>query len=125
MLELWGTGSACLNVCSLGTISVPDPTTKPHEARLKLKRTSATDFLVTVFLDGDAALVDVPISFNSGAGPFAQVGFSGSIGGNIGNPYPPGTHKVDNFEVTYSCLTCAASFGDDPGPVEQDASEGI
>ena len=124
-LELWGTGSACFQMCSYGSINVPDPTTQTHEVRLKLMRESATELLATVYLDGAAtAWTEVEISIDPGSSPFNEVGFAGSIGGSLGAPYPPGTHRVDNFEATYTCLTCASATGDEPGPVEGEESEG-
>jgi hypothetical protein len=120
-LELWGSGNACLTMCSFGTIAVSDATTKPHEFRLKLTRLSSTDFLASVFVDGDTTtLAEVPVTIDSGSSSFAEVGFSGS--GSLGS-YPPGTHQIDNFEANYICLTCDAAVGDDPGPVEDDSKE--
>ncbi len=123
-LQLWEIGG-CLAACDHGTINVTNPT-ESHEVRLKLARQGANQFLATVFLDGEeTTLADVPVALNTQSGGIHTVGFSGSIGGTVGTPYPPGTHEVDNFEATYVCLTCEAAAGDEPGPVEQDASEDI
>ncbi len=121
-LQLWEIGN-CLAACDHGTIAVQDPT-EAHEVRLKLTRQSANQFLATVLLDGEeTTLADVPVAMTAQAGEIHSVGFSGSVTGVIGTPYPANLHQVDDLEATYTCLTCASNFGDDPGPVEQDASE--
>ncbi len=123
-LQLWEIGG-CLAACDHGTINVSNPA-ESHEVRLKLTRQSANQYLATVFLDGEeTTLANVPVALTSQTGGISTVGFSGSIGGTVGTPYPPGTHEVDNFEATYICLTCDAAVGYDPGPVEQDSSEGV
>ncbi len=123
-LQLWEIGS-CLAACDHGTINVTDPT-ESHEVRLEPTRQGANQFLATVFLDGEeTTLANVPVALDAQSGGIHSVGFSGSIGGTVGTPYPPGTHEIDNFEATYVCLTCEAAAGYDPGPVEQEANEGI